>query len=286
MKALRVSIAAGASAWIAFAAGATDLLEAYQLSLQHDPRLQAARYRYEAAKEAVPQARALLLPNIAVEAEYLDTEQDIRSSDNAVFAAGKTDFPTNRYGLTLSAPLFRMADWHGLKQSHAEVALALAEFTAEEQELLRRVAESYLAVLAAEDNVRFAEAEQAAIERQRQLTLTRRSSGLAPRTDEFDANARYALVVANVVEAQNQLDDARQALLETSGMLLTDLEPLRSEIPLERPNPLDVDQWVDLALRQSPQVLAREQSLEQVDVGRDVIGNDDTATGGEGLASC
>jgi outer membrane protein len=262
MKALRVSIAAGASAWIAFAAGATDLLEAYQLSLQHDPRLQAARYRYEAAKEAVPQARALLLPNIAVEAEYLDTEQDIRSSDNAVFAAGKTDFPTNRYGLTLSAPLFRMADWHGLKQSHAEVALALAEFTAEEQELLRRVAESYLAVLAAEDNVRFAEAEQAAIERQRQLTLTRRSSGLAPRTDEFDANARYALVVANVVEAQNQLDDARQALLETSGMLLTDLEPLRSEIPLERPNPLDVDQWVDLALRQSPQVLAREQSLE------------------------
>ena len=140
MKALRVSIAAGASAWIAFAAGATDLLEAYQLSLQHDPRLQAARYRYEAAKEAVPQARALLLPNIAVEAEYLDTEQDIRSSDNAVFAAGKTDFPTNRYGLTLSAPLFRMADWHGLKQSHAEVALALAEFTAEELATARSVA--------------------------------------------------------------------------------------------------------------------------------------------------
>jgi outer membrane protein len=139
---------------------------------------------------------------------------------------------------------------------------------------LRRVAESYLAVLAAEDNARFAEAEQAAVERQRELARTRRASGLAARTDEFDANARYALVVANAVEAENQLDDARQALLETSGMLLTDLEPLRAEIPLERPDPLDVDQWVDIALRQSPQVLAREQSLEvaQYEVRRQAAG--------------
>ena len=259
MKAL---LASAVLALWSFAAHATDLLEVYRLSVDHDPRLQAARYRFEAAKEAVPQARSLLLPSISAEAEYLDTQQDIRSSDNIVFASGKTDFPTNRYGLTLSAPLFRMADWHRLKQSHAEVALALAEYTAEEQELVRRVAESYLAVLAAQDNQRFAEAERTAVERQRDLARTRRSSGLAPRTDEFDANARYALVVANAVEAENQLDDARQALLESAGVLLTDLEPLRAEIPLERPDPMDVDQWVALAIRESPQLLAREQSLE------------------------
>lgn len=259
MKAL---LASAVLALCSFAAHATDLLEVYRLSVEHDPRLQAARYRFEAAKEGVPQARSLLLPSISAEAEYLDTQQDIRSSDNLVFASGKTDFPTNRYGLTLSAPLFRMADWHRLKQSHAEVALALAEYTAEEQELVRRVAESYLAVLAAQDNLRFAEAEKTAVERQRDLARTRRSSGLAPRTDEFDANARYALVVANAVEAENQLDDARQALVETAGVLLTDLEPLGAEIPLERPDPMDVDQWVALAIRESPQLLAREQSLE------------------------
>jgi outer membrane protein len=259
MKALLVS---ALLVLCSFPARATDLLEVYRLSIEHDPRLQAARYRFEAAKEAVPQARSLLLPSISAEAEYLDTQQDIRSSDNIVFASGKTDFPTNRYGLTLSAPLFRMADWHRLKQSHAEVALALAEYTAEEQELVRRVAESYLAVLAAQDNLRFAEAERTAVERQRDLARTRRSSGLAPRTDEFDANARYALVVANAVEAENQLDDARQALVESAGVLLTDLEPLGAEIPLERPDPMDVDQWVALAIRESPQLLAREQSLE------------------------
>lgn len=244
------------------AAGAVDLLEVYRLSLDNDPRLQAARYQYEAAKEAVPQARSALLPNISVDAEYIETDQNIKSSDNAVYASGKTDFPTNRYGLTLSAPLFRMADWQGLKQSHAEVALALAEYTAEEQELVLRVAESYLSVLAAEDGMRFAESEQTAVERQRDLARTRRQSGLAARTDEFDANARYALVLADAVEAGNRLDDAHQALLESTGRLITDLEPLAEELVLERPDPLDVNQWIERTLAQNPRLLAREQSLE------------------------
>jgi outer membrane protein len=292
MKPLPLPAWAGLLCWLPFAAGAEDLLEVYRLGIDNDPRLQAARYRYEAAKEAVPQARSLLLPNIAVDAEYLETEQDIKSSDNAVYATGRTDFPTNSYGLTLSAPLFRMADWQGLKQSHAEVALALAEYTAEEQELVLRVAESYLAVLAGEDAVRFAQAELAAVGRQRDLARTRRNSGLASRTDEFDANARYAVVVANAVDAENQLDDAHQALLESTGRLITELEPLTEDFPLERPDPLDVDQWVQLALAQNPQLRAREQSLEvaQFEVRRQSAGRyptlnfltrvDDRDTGG------
>jgi outer membrane protein len=261
MKLLVAHFGAGLLLWLPTFAGAADLLEVYRLSVDQDPRLQAARYRFEGAQEAVPQARSLLLPNLSFEAEYLETDQDIKSSDNAVFASGETDFPTNRYGLTLSQPIFRLADWQRLKQSHAEVALALAEYTAEEQELVLRVAEAYLAVLAAQDDVRFAAAERTAVERQRDLARARRSSGLAPRTDEFDANARYALVLANAVEADNQLDDAAQALLESTGALITDLEPLAGEIPLERPDPMNPDEWVALALAQNPQVLAAEQQL-------------------------
>ena len=261
MKLLVAHFGAGLLLWLPTFAGAADLLEVYRLSVDQDPRLQAARYRFEGAQEAVPQARSLLLPNLSFEAEYLETDQDIKSSDNAVFASGETDFPTNRYGLTLSQPIFRLADWQRLKQSHAEVALALAEYTAEEQELVLRVAAAYLAVLAAQDDVRFAAAERTAVERQRDLARARRSSGLAPRTDEFDANARYALVLANAVEADNQLDDAAQALLESTGALITDLEPLAGEIPLERPDPMNPDEWVALALAQNPQVLAAEQQL-------------------------
>jgi outer membrane protein len=245
-----------------FVARGTDLVDAYQLSLDHDPRLQAARYRYEAAQEAVPQARALILPSLSVSAERLDTNQNIKSSDNTVYATGRTDFPTSSYGLVLSQPILRLADFQRLKQSHAEVAAALAEYTAAEQELVLRVAQSYLGVLAAQDNVRFTEAEKTAVERQRDLARARRASGLAPRSDEYDANARYALVVANAVDAQNKLDDALQALLESAGMLIMDVVPLRDDIPLERPDPLDVDQWVATAVEQNPEVLARERTLD------------------------
>jgi outer membrane protein len=259
---LRLAEAGVLGVCLTCAAHATDLEDVYRLSIDHDPRLQAARFQYEAAKEAVPQARAQLLPNLNLELEHLETEQDIRSSDNAVFGSGRSDFPTDRYGLTLSQPIFRFADWQRLKQSHAEVAQALAEYTAEEQQLILRVAEAYLGVLAAQDNVRFTEAEQAAVGRQRELAATRRTAGLAPRTDEYDANARYAVVVANAVEAQNQLDDAYQALLESAGTLITDVAPLTDEIPLESPNPSNVDDWVERALEQNLGLIARMQALE------------------------
>lgn len=239
-----------------------NLLEVYQLSLEHDPRLRAAEYRYEAAQEAIPLARSQLRPNLSLSAEYLETDQNIRRSDNAVFASGESDFPTSSYGLTMSAPIFRLADWKRLRQSHSEAALALAEFTAEEQDLVLRVAESYLGILAAQDNVRFTEAELAAVERQRELARTRRESGLAPLTDEYDANARHALVLADAAEAANRFDDAVQAMLESTGVLILDVSPMRDEIPLESPDPLDVEQWVARALDQNAELLAREQALE------------------------
>jgi len=239
-----------------------DLVAVYRLSLDHDPRLKAAAYRYEAAQESVPLARSLLRPNLSFDADYVETDQNIRSSDNAVFATGSTDFPTGSYGLTLSQPIFQLADWKRLKQSHAEVALAFAEYTAEEQDLVLRVAERYLGVLAAGDDLRFTEAERVAVEEQRELAQTRRASGLAPVTDEYDANARHALVLADAAEAANRLDDAIQALLESTGMLIDTVTPMGAEIPLESPDPLDVEQWIDLALVQNAELLAREQALE------------------------
>jgi len=259
---------------MAVSAQSVDLLETYRLSLDHDPRLKAAGYRYEAAQEAVPQALSLLRPNLSLDAEYRDTTQNIRSSDNLVYASGRSDFPTNSFGLTMSAPIFRLADWKRLKQSHAEVALALAEYTSEEQDLILRVTEAYLGVLAAQDNVRFTEAELAAVEQQLELARTRRESGLAPRTDEYDAAARHAIVLADSADAANQLDNAVQVLLESTGALTPDVDPMRDEIPLERPDPLDADRWVAIALEQNAELLAREQAFEvaQHEVDRQVAG--------------
>jgi len=243
------------------AAVAADLLEVYEVSVQQDPQLQAAIYEYEAARESVPQSKAALFPDLSLNYEYLDTRQDIKSSDNVVFGSGVTDFPTTSYGLVLTQPVFRFGDWQGLKQSHARVAQAVAELAAARQDHILRVSQLYLGVLAARDDLEFARAEKAAIDRHRELAQRRRRSGLATRTDEYDASARFALASSREIEAQNRLDDAEQALFESTGELIVDLAPLGETIPLQLPAPADVDHWVDESIQQNLAVEARRQAI-------------------------
>lgn len=255
-------------------ARAADLLDVFEMSVQRDPRLQAAIYQYEAAKETVPQAKALLFPNLSLNFERLETHQDIRSSDNAVFGSGSTSFPTTSYGLVLKQPILRLGDWKGLKQSHARVARAVAELTAARQEHLLRVSELYLGVLAARDNLEYSSAEKTAIERQLELAIRRRQNGLATRTDEHDAQARYSLAVSNEIEARNRLDDAQQALVESTGQLVTDIDPLRATIPLQLPNPSNVDDWVNVAMQKNLSIEERRQAsaIAQLEIERQKSG--------------
>lgn len=241
---------------------AADLLDVYRLSEQHDPELQVAIYRYEAARESVPQAKAKLFPDLSLSYEYLETDQEIKSSDNAVFGSGSTSFPTNTFGLVLTQPIFRFGDWQSLKQSHARVAQAVADLTAARQDHILRVSQTYLGVLAAQDDLEFASAERAAVESQLELATRRRASGLATRTDEYDAQARFALVQSNEIEAENRLDDARQALLVTTGELFTDLDRLADTIPLTPPTPAVAEDWVNQSIQQNLGLEARRQAAE------------------------
>jgi outer membrane protein len=261
MRAIRIVAAVTTMLGCGSAAGAFDLLEVYQLSLRQDPRLQAAIYQYEAARESVPQSKAALFPDLSFNYEYLKTRQDIRSSDNDVFGSGETRFSTNSYGLVLTQPIFRFGDWQALKQSHARVAQAVAELTAAKQDHILRVSQLYLSVLAAQDDLDYATAEKSAIERQLQLAVRRRQSGLATRTDEYDASARFALAVSREIEAENRLDDAQQALLESTGQLIVDLNPLGASIPLLRPNPADVEHWVGESVQQNLAIEGRRQAV-------------------------
>lgn len=244
------------------AANATDLLEVFRLSEIHDPELQVAIYQYEAAKESVPQAKASLFPDLRVSYEHLETRQDIKSSDNSVFGSGSTDFPTTTFGVVLTQPIFRFGDWQTLKQSHARVAQAVAELSAARQDHVLRVSQIYLGVLAAEDDLEFARAEKAAVESQLELATKRRESGLATRTDEYDARARYSLVLSNEIAAQNRLDDAIQALLVTTGQLIVDLDPLAESFALETPDPPAVETWVEQSIAQNLLLEARRQAVQ------------------------
>jgi outer membrane protein len=250
---------------------AEDLLDAYEAGRRFDPRFQAARFQYEAAREKIPQARAELLPSISFDASRARVDQNIRSRQvqvpdqivNNPFPTGKEEYTNKAWSFQARQTVFRMSSFVQLSQSKAVVRQAYANFVAAEQALILRTAALYLNLLAAQDGLDLAEAELAAVGRQLELVQAQRRGGLASVTDEYEAEARYTLVEADIVEAQYALDDAYQALRELVGDSVTSVMRLQNEIPLVPPAPADVTVWVEQALDQNLTLKAR---LEAVDV--------------------
>ncbi|WP_171816157.1 TolC family outer membrane protein [endosymbiont of unidentified scaly snail isolate Monju] len=239
-----------------------DLVAIYREALKRDPRFRAAALQREADGELRLLARARLLPEVTFEAQYTQTRQEILASDNAVFGSGTSTFPSSTYTLTLTQPLFNWASWQGFRKAEAEVRAADADFAAEKMDLLLRVAERYFEVLGARDDVSSRKVEQVALAKNLAYARQRFRSGLTNIADLSDVKARDALVRASLIEDVARLDDARQGLAELVGWGGMRLMRLDTKMPLPRPDPEDVDVWVQRAMQNNPELVALAVRVE------------------------
>jgi len=241
------------------------LMEVYRIARENDPKWRGAQADNNANGTAIDQARAGFLPTLQLNMERTETRQRVLSSQNPIVGVGVTTFPTENNTLTLTQPLFRKDVIE--RYSQAKSVVKQSEFTllAAEQDLQLRTAASYLVILAAEDNLELARAEREAIGKLLELAREKLRMGLGTIVNQHDAAARYAVSQAREIEAQHKLQDARQALREITGRLITRLQPLREEIPLQTPEPPVIERWVESAYDQNLALRARR---EAVDVAR------------------
>jgi len=247
---------------VPMAGHAEGLMEVYLQAQQNDPLLKGAYYQQLSVKEGQRQALAKLLPTLTAFGEYTDTSQDIVSSDNDVYGSGSSDYDTTAYGLTLTQPLFRWDSIAGYQKSKVESLQAEAEYLVAQQDLITRVAALYLDALSSRDQLHYVETEMAAVEKHYELASGRHQMGLIPVTDLHDAKARLAAIQAKAIEAQNQLDDAFQALSEVTGTTITNLNDLQAAIPLVSPQPADVATWIESGLDQNPAIILHQHAVE------------------------
>lgn len=247
---------------------AGDLYELYRFSRENDPIFRAAAHEHQASREMIPQAYAGFLPTLSFDAEYKTTDQNIISSDNAVFGSGRTDYGTRDFSTTVTQPVFHYSTIIGLRQAKSAIKLSDIEYLIAEQEIIMRVAKLYLDAMAARDNRDFAHAEVAAVEFQYELASNRFDMGLAPVTDLYDAKARLASIKANSIEASERMQDALEALKEVSGRLPESftIKRLKEDLPIEKPEASKAEQWVALAQKQNLYILARDHSLKVADL--------------------
>jgi len=169
---------------------AESILDVYEQALQSDPEYLAAIEQHGASIEVFIQARSLLLPSMNLVASYTETQQDINSADNEVFASGKTDYPTQDYEVVVNQSVYSFSHWAGFDKAKAELQLLDVELQAVRQDLIERVAERYFATLAANENFEAIKAEKKTVAKQYELAKAK-GTKLGRKTDLLDAEARF-----------------------------------------------------------------------------------------------
>lgn len=237
------------------------LLDFYDIALERDPEFQAAAATNSAAQELTPQARSFLLPNLSAGGFARHNWLDVDKSAN-VINLGSTDFNSQQADISLTQPIYHHDLWVALDQADLRTKQANSDYAFSRQELMVRVATRYFDVLRAQDQLTFARAALQAFGQQLKQAQQRFEVGLIAITDVEEAQSGFDLATADVIAAENDLDNAREAQREVAGTYIEELRPLEGDIPLVTPEPDDIDLWTETALRQNLQLAAARYASE------------------------
>jgi outer membrane protein len=242
---------------------AQDLVSVYSLALENDAALQIAESDYLAATQLVPFARSGNRPQVSLNANASASEVDDSNTDDSS--------ETNTgYSLNLTQSLYDNVVTGNINAAEATVAARLARVQAARQDLILRVAQTYFGILAAHDNVDFSYAERTAIARQLEQAEKRFEVGLIAITDVHEAQARFDTSDAQVILAENILENAYQSLVVITGQdNIRKLSRLGDDLKLEVPQPGDSEAWVKLALEFNRDLIAAKQNLDAARFERD-----------------
>ncbi len=256
--AVAVASAFAGSAWAAEAplSAKTDLVTVYKDAVDNNADLAAARANFEAVREAVPQARSGLLPQINGGATANDTRTKLDEPSATSSRSGIA------YQASLSQPIFRADRWFQLQAAEASTEQASLEFSATQQNLILQTAEGYFAVLRAQDNLASTKAEEAAFKRQLDQANERFDVGLSDKTDVLEAQAGFDTARANRIIAERNVDDAFQALVTLTNREYASIEGIQHTLPVVVPAPNDAKAWVDTAAQQNLNLQASNYAVD------------------------
>ena len=272
-----------AACWAVFStASAESLIEVYERARISDPQIREADALRLANREALPQSRSALLPQVGFNYTYVESKDDgsrsvssfipeFEDPDTGVTVPGAirqvptdfdTDGDTESWTLELRQSVFRWDRWVQFRRSEKVAAQAEIDYSAAQQDLMLRVSARYFNVLAAKDTLDSAEAALESTARQLEQAEKRFEVGLIAITDVQEAQAAYDNTVAAVIAAKRDLATAAEFLREITGESYAELQQPGDDLPLAIPLPADEDAWVDRSLEQNLTLLSSRVNLD------------------------
>jgi outer membrane protein len=234
---------------------AQSLVDLYTSARGFDASYQSAKSQFDATLAKSAQARAAILPtaNFALGASR---------SNQEVLPTAERSYGSQTATISASQPLYRPANWASYEQGNKQVALAQAQLQAAEQDLIVRVSQAYFDVLASTDSLAFVKSQKTAVAEQLASAKRNFEVGTSTITDSREAQARYDLVIAQELAAENDLRVKTIALNQLVGKSDAAPKPLAAPVVLAPLEPGDAEVWVQQSISRHPGIQQQEVALE------------------------
>ncbi len=257
MNLRQLPLALALSAAFVLPAQAQSLVELYDAARIFDASYQSAKSLYEASFYKAEQAKAGLLPSAGL---AMGVNRANLSSDTSAFDRGA--YGNQSATLSASQPLYRPANWATAAQGKKSVDLAQAQLKTADQDLIVRVTQAYFDVLAADDNLNFVKAQKSAVSEQLASAKRNFEVGTSTITDSREAQARFDLVMAQEIAAENDLRVKKLALDQLTGKSMATPKPLLVPLVFAPITPDDVNLWVTQSEELNPAVRQAQLGLD------------------------
>ncbi|HEU0277575.1 MAG TPA: TolC family outer membrane protein [Rhodanobacteraceae bacterium] len=257
-------------------AHAENLMDAYRQALQSDPVLKQAEAQNRIGAAGAAISRSVLLPQLNGSVSYTNSHGTGSNSvlvDTPIgpqFLSSDTSsggLRSRSEAVGLNQVLFDLGDFEQWRAGKASARAATAQYVSAEQDLILRVAQAYFTVLTDEDQLKFAKSNEASLKKQLDQAQAQYDVGFAAITDVADAKASYDTAIAQVIAARNAVFNDRQALAQITGQPTGTLEVLTNNLPLNPPEPNDMEDWVKTALASNPALDAEREQLSSAQHG-------------------
>ena len=236
---------------------AQSLSELYGAARGYDATYQSAKSQFDATLAKAEQAKAALLPTVGLSAEAGQVNTDSKEPISRSY-----DSTSQKVELSASQPLYRPVNKANYDKGTLALTQANAELAVAEQDLMVRVSQSYFDVLASRDSLEFVRKQKAAVSEQLASAKRNFEVGTATITDTREAQARFDLVLAQELAAENDLRVKGIALQQLVGT--TNAAPLALKEGAELPTSgeEDAEIWVTKAQTQHPALQLRQVALD------------------------
>ena len=226
-----------------------NLADIYELALSNDPQLKIDEATFNANKEIKNKAMSGLLPKFSLRAGTTWNENKNTESNASLFTDTQGS-NSNYYSANLIQPIFRVDTWFQFAQGKALGEAAEAKFALSQQETIIRISNTYFNLLKAKKNLEVARLEEQSIKKQRDRTKRLYEEGVSSKSEYQEAQAFYDLARVSKIASEGSLEFAREAMISIIGDS-PEINDLNDDFPISKPDPIDQDQWAQLALSNS-----------------------------------